>query len=155
MLRSALINKDCYLLKHPKISGYLSLQRLQRPYLVGFCNKELSIKAQLYTKESNQYRLDQHYTQNLLANVPSYQMKQWLEIGITEMNVNFDGRIHLLKENLELEKRCTIHEMTTDKLVMFPFQKQLGVVLCKEIIDESCEELIMSGVVIESNHIQR
>jgi len=152
MLRSALINRQTYLLKHPKMFGFLSLHHLHKPYLVGFSNKDLCTKAQLYTKHSNQYHLDQHFTQNLLAELPEYQMKQWQQMGIKEMNVNFDGRIHLQKEILELEKRCALHEMTTDEIVLFPFRKQLGVVICKDIVDESYEQLIMSCVVIETNH---
>jgi hypothetical protein len=151
MLRSALIHTETYLLTHPKMGHYLSLHKLKKPYLIGFCTKDLCMKAKMYSKDAKQYDLRQHCTQNMLANLPPHQLKQWVDVGITKMDVNFDGRIYLQKQIIEPEKQCLIQEIPTDQFVMYPFEKKLGVIICKDIMDESHEQVVFSGIIIEPN----
>lgn len=154
MLKSALIHRKSYCLVDRTFGNYLALHHLQKPYVVGFCSKELCSRAQMYSQDTNQYQLTQHFTQNLLADATVIQRANWNEIGITEMNVNFDGNIHLQKRILEEEEQCQIRELSTDQYVMFPFAKKLGIVLCKDIVEENHEAIVFQGIIIEANHIR-
>jgi hypothetical protein len=149
MLMNAYPNK-LYQLKHR--NSCLGLIHYQKPYVISFISK-----MDVYKIKDN---LSIEYRSYLLKNNPENINKQVNE-GLLNLNVNLDlpdiisdtnATLHIHKRNIRAEKLPITKVDTVDfsEVLLYPFYKNLGIVIAKEIIEETDEQYVLLSDMIES-----
>lgn len=98
-----------------------------------------------------------HVTTNLLADASSIQKEYWRrlrdanDMSFESLHVNFSADITFTKEPMiPVTEQCHLAELSLDEFLLYPFAKNVAIVLIRGITSETHDKLYADAVVIEA-----
>lgn len=128
----------------------LGLRHTNQSYVIGFLYKCHATEVRKYVSLSSPMKLTNYVTSNKAPIMNDMLHGRGL-LNITLDNVNICENAHLtISKKININKTgCVPQEVTFSEFIMYPFTKNIGIILPQELLDENKTEFVFEAQVVE------
>lgn len=148
MRQASAAPQNTYLLRS-KIYN-LSLRHVDHSFLIGFLKKEHVQQVRKFAHLNTDIELTSYITTNQAKLINDMMLVRGLpNPKIDSINICDDARISISKKININKQACDIEVVPFGEFVMYPFRKNLGIVLIEDLVDENKDRFLFQAQVAE------
>jgi hypothetical protein len=150
-MRQASTPNQTYLLRSKVYN--LSLRHVDHSFLIGFLKKEHAQQVRRFAHLNSDIELTSYITTNQAPLINDMMKLRGIPCPkIENINICDDARISISKKININKEACNIEIVTFSEFVMYPFSKNLGIVMIEELVDENQDRFLFQAQVAEPSY---
>jgi hypothetical protein len=140
--------QNTYLLRSQNYN--LSLRHVNHSFIIGFLNKQHVQQVRKVVHLNTDIELTSYITTNQAKLINDMMLLRGLpNPKIDNINICDDARISISKKININKLPCSIEVVPFGEFVMYPFSKNLGIVLIEDLVDENQDRFLFQAQVAE------
>lgn len=151
MLFSGHTPKNTYLLCSKNYN--LSLRHVDHSYIIGFLKKQHIQEVRKFAHLNSAIELTSYITTNQAPLINDMMKSRGLpNPHIESINICDDARLSISKKININKEICSVEIVPFSEFVMYPFSKNLGIVLIEDLVDENPDRFLFQAQVAEPSY---
>lgn len=131
----------------------VSLRHVDQSFIIGFLKKEHVNEVRKFAHLNTEIELTSYITTNQATTINNMMVMRGLpNPKIDNINICDDARISVSKKININKEACSVEIVPFSEFIMYPFTKNLGIVLIEELMDENQERFLFQAQVAEPSY---
>lgn len=134
-------------------SNILSIRHSNQSLLIGFTHKCHAVEVRKYVHLHSSIKLSNYIPIDRAQEMTDMLYDKGIfNVNIPSMNISEDAHLTISKKININKTGCDIEQIPFSEFIMYPFSKNLGIILAHDLINENKNEFIFDSQIVEASN---
>jgi len=134
-------------------NNILNIRHHNQNLLIGFSLKCHAVEVRKYVHLNSSMKLSNYVTTDRATEMNDMLHNRGIfNVNITSMNISENAHLTISKKININKTNCNIEQIPLSEFIMYPFSKNLGIVIAHDLINENKNEFIFESQIVEASN---